>query len=423
VRAVDPGRPTETALPTSAPSEGSVIGDPAKVPWARATGSPRWGTDEPWRLPECVAYERPLSRVAAAVAAARSRGAVVTEMKEVVALLRVLGSPHVWPRVWVLEAPALADDQLRAEWSSWVSREPHLGQLRCGIARLDAVAGRSLVVVVVVDALADLAPLPLVARTGQWLSLDAALLTPARAGQLLLMGPDESPRRVPSTLDAAVFHATFSLDQPGFWQLQVLLDVGFGPQPALEAWLFVDREPDLKAVWSAAPNAVSEPPAGASLDELRAALWTMIDVGRRSQGLGSLRRDARLDGVAQEHVLAMLHSGRTAHDAGDGMPIDRVARAGLAARRVGENVARASSLERAHRVLWDSPSHRGNLLDPGYDIVGIGIVRTGAGDLLVCELFADSGRVRSLSLPPASPERRLREVPQGSGPGSPLRSI
>jgi hypothetical protein len=392
VRAVDPGRAAETTGLTSASSESSIIGDPALLPWARATGSPRWGTDEPWRLPACVAYERPLSRVAAAVAGARSRGAVATEMKEVVALLRVLGSPHVWPRVWVLEAPALAGEQLHAEWSSWLSREPHVGQLRCGIARVDGSAGRSVVVAVVVDALADLAPLPLVARVGQWLSLDAALLAPARAGHLLLMGPDESPRRVPSTLDAAAFHAAFSLDQPGFWRLQVLLDVGSGPQPALEAWLFVDREPELQAVWSSVPAPVSEPPKGAGLDDLRAALWAMIDVGRRSQGLGSLRRDPRLDGVAQAHVMAMLESGRTAHDVGDGMPIDRLERAGLGVRRVGENVARASSLERAHRVLWDSPSHRGNLLDPGYDAVGIGIVRSTAGDVLVCELFADSGR-------------------------------
>jgi uncharacterized protein YkwD len=414
VRALSPVQPAASAVPGSARSAGafaasSIIGDPAKIAWARATRSPRWGSDEPWRLPECVAYERPLARVAAAIARARSRGAVAAEMKEVVALLRVLGSPHVWPRVWTLEAQSLGDEQLIREWSSWVSHEPHLGQLRCGIARVEAEAGRSIVVAVVVDALADLDPLPLVARFGQWLSLEAPLLAGARAGQLLLMGPDGAPRRVPSSLDAAAFHATFSLDQPGFWRLQVLLDVGFGPQPALEAWLFVDSKPDLEAALRAAPGDVAEPPASASTDELRAALWSMIERGRRSQGLGSLRRDPRLDELAQAHVIAMVESGRTAHDVGDGMPVDRLARAGLGARRVGENVARARSLERAHRALWDSPSHRGNLLDPGYDAVGIGITRTGEGDVLVCELFADYGGV----LPPRNVGAGLTRTSSG----------
>jgi hypothetical protein len=348
-----------------------------------------------------VAYERPLSRVAAAVAAARSRGAASFEVKDVVALLRTLGSPHVWPRVWTLEAQGLTDERLIAEWSSWVSREPRLGQRRCGIARVDTDAGHSLVVAVVVDVLADLAPLPLLARVGQWLRLDAPLIGAARAGQLLLMGPDESPRRVPSTLDTGAFHAVFSLDQPGFWRLQVLLDVGFGPQPALEAWVFVDGDPDLRLAQRAPPGEISEPSGGASTDELRAALWSMIDGGRRSQGLGSLRRDPRLDAVAQAHVMAMLESGRTAHDVGDGMPSDRLSRAGIGARRVGENVARASSLERAHGVLWDSPSHRGNLLDPGYDALGLGIARSEAGDVLVCELFADYGARGVAAAPPA----------------------
>jgi uncharacterized protein YkwD len=88
----------------------------------------------------------------------------------------------------------------------------------------------------------------------------------------------------------------------------------------------------------------------------------------------------------------MRRSGRTAHDVGDGSPVERVARV-IAARRVGENVARARTLQRAHRVLWDSPSHRGNVLDAGFDALGIGVVRTDDGDVVVCELFVDYGGV------------------------------
>jgi hypothetical protein len=373
--------------PSSLHGAGSIVDGPDAIVWARATESPRWELGDGRRLPECAAHEQPLTRVAHAIAEARLRGATATDMGDVVVLLRSQGSPHVWPRVWVLEAQALAEEQLLEEWSSWIARAPRSGQRRCGYARIDAADGRSVAVAVVIDALADLTPVPLVARVGQWLRFDARLLAGARAGTLLVLGPDEVPRSVPSRLEAEAFHATFSVDQPGFWRLQLLLDVGFGPQPALEAWVFVAGEPDLSSVLRAAPGEVST--AGdAGTEPLRAALSAMIDGGRRSQGLPSLRRDDRLDALAQAHADAMRRSGRTAHDVGDGSPVERVARV-MAARRVGENVARARTLQRAHRVLWDSPSHRGNVLDAGFDALGIGVVRTDDGDVVVCELFVD----------------------------------
>jgi hypothetical protein len=383
--------PSPELEPSSPLGAGSIIEAPERIDWARFTESPRWETNDARRLPECVAHEQPLTQVARAIAAARLRGVTATDMKDVVVLLRSLGSPHVWPRVWVLEAQALGDDQLRSEWSSWIAGAPSSGQRRCGFARMDAGDGRSVAVAVVVDALADLAPLPLEARLGQWLRFDARLLAAARSAQLLVLGPDEMPRSIPSRLEPEAFHATFSVDQPGYWRLQLLADVGFGPQPALEAWVFVGGEPELGSVLRLAPGEVPTPEA-AGPDRLRAALSAMIDGGRSSQGLPALRRDDRLDALAQAHADAMRRSARTAHDVGDGSPVERVARV-MAARRVGENVARARTLQRAHRVLWDSPSHRGNLLDAGFDAVGIGVVKTDDGDVVVCELFVDYGGV------------------------------
>lgn len=397
----------DVSLSSQAPSRltrdpTSLIAAPSALSWAGHTASPRWETVDPARLPGCVAHERPLTLVARAIAEARARGATTTDMKDVVVLLRSLGSPHVWPRVWSLESPGLSDDQVRAEWSSWVSRAASRGQRRCGVARLELEDGRGIAVGVVVDALADLAPLPLRARVGQWLSLEARLLAASRSGQLLLLGPDEVPRRVPSRLDGEAFHATFSFDQQGFWRLQLVLDVGAGPQPALEAWVFVDVEPELDAALPSPAPGVAEPPAGASVEQLRAALSSRIAGVRRARGVPALARDERLDALAQAHVEAMLRGGRTAHDVGDGLPLARALRAGLSVRRVGENVARARTLERAHRVLWGSPSHRRNLLDAGYDAVGIGVVRTDASDVVVCELFVDYGEViMQRALPPA----------------------
>jgi uncharacterized protein YkwD len=61
---------------------------------------------------------------------------------------------------------------------------------------------------------------------------------------------------------------------------------------------------------------------------------------------------------------------------------------------MGENVAHALTLERAHRVLWASPSHRGNLLDRRFRDLGVGVARDSDGSVWVCQLFggfADTG--------------------------------
>jgi uncharacterized protein YkwD len=103
----------------------------------------------------------------------------------------------------------------------------------------------------------------------------------------------------------------------------------------------------------------------------------------------ALTRDATLDGIAEGHAVAMRKLGRIAHDAGDGDPARRVESAGLGVLVTGENVAHAPDVTRAHRVLWSSPSHRENLLQPRFDGVGIGVALDPDGSIWVCEVFAD----------------------------------
>ncbi|HMJ13417.1 MAG TPA: CAP domain-containing protein, partial [Polyangiaceae bacterium] len=109
-----------------------------------------------------------------------------------------------------------------------------------------------------------------------------------------------------------------------------------------------------------------------------------------SERLGKLRRDERLDQVAQAHAEAMLKARRIGHDVGNGDPRARVEAAGLALNAAGENVVHAANLRRAHRALWSSPSHRGNLLQKRFDALGIGITNDPDGSVWVCEVFGDS---------------------------------
>ena len=67
---------------------------------------------------------------------------------------------------------------------------------------------------------------------------------------------------------------------------------------------------------------------------------------------------------------------------------ERLSASGIETLAYGENVARAASAGRGHRVIWASPSHRGNLLEPRYRAVGVGTAR-GPDGVWVCEVFAE----------------------------------
>jgi uncharacterized protein YkwD len=112
----------------------------------------------------------------------------------------------------------------------------------------------------------------------------------------------------------------------------------------------------------------------ANLTRSESALLTVMNQVRIAHGLRPLRADARLEGTARNHSRRMLRTGTFAH----GAFTARIRRAGVHAPRVGENLAWSSgSLARARTIveLWlASPSHRANLLRPGYRTVGVGAV-------------------------------------------------
>jgi uncharacterized protein YkwD len=226
--------------------------------------------------------------------------------------------------------------------------------------------------------------LPITTTAGTWLDVRANLLVPATAAQVLVLGPRGQPHAVPSTLAQGVVRARFRADRDGPWLVQVLATVAGGPRPVAEARLFA----------GAAPTSLSGPSRAPGEEAAQVAdpadfLLAMVNGARHGEGLAPLRNDERLGRIARAHAEAMRATRRLAHDAADGSPGDRVQNAGIAARAVGENVARAADATHAHRTLWQSPSHRSNLLDPGFDSCGMGVASDEDGTLWVCELFAN----------------------------------
>jgi uncharacterized protein YkwD len=346
------------------------------------------GLDEVERdaLARCGRGEAGLREVARALLARKLEGGSLPELDGVAREQRAAGEPHPWPRAW--SAKVRSFESAAAKAATLSSLDGWLGTgavplRRCGVATGVASDGSHALVVVTVEALADLAPLPTRARTGQWLTVEAHLRSPAPAATVFVMDAAGAPRTVPSWIEGNVVRARFATERPGELDVQVVADVSGGPRPVLEASVFVDAEPSRGEGDQPAPGE-HECGAASGGDDLA----RMIGAARASVGLPPLRRDPRLDRLALEHAAVMARSRELAHDAGDGDPLDRMHTAGLDPHLAGENVAHAATLPLAHRAVWASPSHRLNLLGRAYDRLGLGVVRDARGEFWVVETFA-----------------------------------
>jgi uncharacterized protein YkwD len=349
--------------------------------WAHDTHSPRpapASDSDVILYRSCGQRDLGLVQVAARVVARKLSGKGPFSDHQLKELTRAAGVPQPWPRAWLVSKRHRIDD-VSARLSRWLERQPPARQRRCGVARGADKSGDPVFAVVTVDALADQAELPRQVRTSQWLHLDAAIhAAEANGAKVVLLGPTGRPRRVLSSLSGGRLRSRFTLDHAGRWLIQVVANLDSGPTPVLESVVFADAEP---------PNELSDGQRGDHVPPSASSLLSLINKARRREGLRSVKRNPELDGVAHRHVLAMVAAQMVAHDVGDGLPHERLSEAGVDATRVGENVASAPTLRRIHRVLWDSPSHRENLLDPGFSRVGVALVRDSKGKLWAAEVF------------------------------------
>jgi uncharacterized protein YkwD len=113
-----------------------------------------------------------------------------------------------------------------------------------------------------------------------------------------------------------------------------------------------------------------------------AAERMMLDLANQSRaqaGLAPLSSDPGLSQAARAHAQAMLAARQLSHQF-DGEPT-LAQRLGSATKitldQEGENVALDFNAENGHKHLMLSPPHRANLLNPAYNVIGVGIVRSG----------------------------------------------
>jgi uncharacterized protein YkwD len=371
-------------------SRASDAGTPSWAAWSASPRPIEVASLEPIEraaLDACGPGEAGLRETARVILGRKLRGLPMPELDAIEAAQRAAGEPHPWPRAWAASARSLGHDATLAKLEAWLGGGQAERLRRCGVAAGASSDGMHALVVIAVDALADLTPLPTRARTGQWLTVEARMRAPASGGRVVVMHAGEAPRTVPSWFDGAMLRARFTADRPGEIAVQVVADLVTGPRPVLEATVFADADPTSRDEERAAPG--EDTAAGASDDDRLAA---MVAAARATAGLRPLERDARLDAVARRHATRMASAHELAHDMGDGDPLERLRNAGLDPHDAGENVAHAASVPLAHRALWASPSHRANLLGREFDRLGVAVVRDEHGDAWAVETFA--GRLR-----------------------------
>ena len=139
----------------------------------------------------------------------------------------------------------------------------------------------------------------------------------------------------------------------------------------------------------------------AELGRSEVQMWKLVNHDRTAQSsldeTGGLARplvwDDRLAAVARQHSEEMALHNFFGHQGIDGsMPHIRVSRAGIQWTSVGENIAKFPDISEAEAGFMDEPkfqqNHRGNILNPTFTHVGIGIARGPDGMLYITQEFA-----------------------------------
>ncbi|MBZ4666504.1 CAP domain-containing protein [Mahella sp.] len=112
-----------------------------------------------------------------------------------------------------------------------------------------------------------------------------------------------------------------------------------------------------------------------------------INEERVKAGLKALVTDPELANVARLKAQDMRDNNYFSHTSPTyGSPFDMMKQFGLTYRTAGENIAKNSSVLKAHLALMNSEGHKANILNGTFTHVGVGIVDYQGGKIVV-EMF------------------------------------
>ncbi|MFZ1142370.1 MAG: CAP domain-containing protein [Candidatus Sulfotelmatobacter sp.] len=174
------------------------------------------------------------------------------------------------------------------------------------------------------------------------------------------------------------------MDRTSRLLLAFLLSLGAATMPPATRLIASPAEgppgqPAQQASLKPAAAKASDIPSEAYDFQTEEQLLALANQSRRQAGAPPLTMDAGLSQAARMHAQAMLEARRLSHqfDGEPSLPQRLAATTQLQLEQEGENVAVDYDAARGHEHLMLSPPHRANLLNPAYNVVGLGVVRNG----------------------------------------------
>ncbi|MGI6703433.1 MAG: CAP domain-containing protein [Clostridia bacterium] len=133
-------------------------------------------------------------------------------------------------------------------------------------------------------------------------------------------------------------------------------------------------EPQEPPVQQEQPKPEPEQPGANKLTADEQKLINLINSERTKAGLNALAVDYELSRVARIKSEDMRTNNYFSHTSPTyGSPFQMMKDFGITYRSAAENIARTSSVDRAHAGFMNSEGHRKNILTPGFTHVGVGI--------------------------------------------------
>ncbi len=135
------------------------------------------------------------------------------------------------------------------------------------------------------------------------------------------------------------------------------------------------------------PPNIEQPDDTAGPTDQENQLVSLINSERRKNGLSPLRVDPELSRVAGIKAQDMVDNNYFSHNSPTyGSPFDMMKEFGIKYQYAGENIAKNTSVNRAHESLMNSAGHRRNILSPNFTNIGVGIREADRGYIYV-EMF------------------------------------
>ena len=117
-------------------------------------------------------------------------------------------------------------------------------------------------------------------------------------------------------------------------------------------------------------------------------MLNLINQERVANGVAQLKWNEELAKVAQAKAQDMVDNNYFSHTSPTyGSPFDMMKSFGISYRYAGENIAKNSSVAKAHTALMNSEGHRKNILNSNFTSIGIGVVKTSSNSYTIVQMF------------------------------------